>query len=164
MAESVVLSGKGYCIELGAGTGVVTRALLDRGIPPTRLILIERSERFVEILQKKFPSVIIICGDASELGHLLNRRFETAIEIDAIVSSLPLRSMPAGIKNAIVRQWTPLLTKHSRVIQFSYFILGKSALNKHGLKTVLRRTVMRNLPPAKVNCYQIAEAKTANRS
>jgi phospholipid N-methyltransferase len=165
MAESVILTEKGYCIELGPGTGVVTQALLDHGIPQERLILIERSARFVKILQKKFPSLTIIQGDATELATLLKTQLGDKVKVDSIVSSLPLRSIPLDIRNAIVTQWQHLLTDKSRVIQFSYFIFGKSATgNKSVYDKISHSVVMRNFPPAKVYCYEKKEENGASNS
>src|SRR5580658_2511836 len=41
-----------YVVELGPGTGVVTEALLARGLDPKRLLAIEKSEALAEMLQK----------------------------------------------------------------------------------------------------------------
>src|SRR5512134_2670499 len=40
MADPVDLSVPGPIIELGPGTGVVTEALLARGVPPERLVMV----------------------------------------------------------------------------------------------------------------------------
>jgi phospholipid N-methyltransferase len=163
MAESAIFSTEGYCIELGAGTGVVTEALLNQGIPSERLIIIERSARFVEILQKKFPSLTIIQVDATELGALLDTHLGKNARVDSIVSSLPLRSMPQEIRNAIVAEWHPLLTNKSRIIQFSYFIFGSSvAGNKAVFDKISHQLVIRNFPPAKVYCYERNEANASS--
>ena len=54
--------------------------------------MIERSTAFVQHLRARFPGVAILHGDAADLGRLLPR----SSRIDAIVSSLPLLSLPAG--------------------------------------------------------------------
>ena len=48
---------RGYVIELGAGTGAITAALLGRGIPADRLIPVECSETMVRLLKRRFPHV-----------------------------------------------------------------------------------------------------------
>src|SRR5512143_2865500 len=65
VASRVPVSGDGLVIELGGGTGVVTHALLQRGIAPGRLVVIERSAVFVRHLRKRFPDVQIVHGDAA---------------------------------------------------------------------------------------------------
>jgi SAM-dependent methyltransferase len=91
VASRVPCYGDGLVVELGGGTGAVTNALLQRGIVPGRLMVIECSAVFVRHLRARFPGVTILHGDAAKLGELLPH----GRHIDAIVSGLPLRSLPA---------------------------------------------------------------------
>ena len=84
---------RGYVVELGAGTGAITAALLDRGIPSDRLILVERSETMVRLLMRRFPLLNVALGDAAELRSLLTAFLgKDNIEVSYVVSSLPLRT------------------------------------------------------------------------
>lgn len=83
----------GLVVELGAGTGVVTAALLERGVAPQRLIVVERAAALAEHLRRRFPHVAVVQGDARHLRRLLK---PYASDVRAVVSSLPLRSLPAG--------------------------------------------------------------------
>src|SRR4030095_13323788 len=56
-------------IELGAGTGTVTQALLDAGVKPANLYLVERDEHFLGILARRFPSCPLIAADALHLAQ-----------------------------------------------------------------------------------------------
>ncbi len=73
VASRVPIHGDGLVVELGGGTGAVTHALLQRGIAPGRLVVIERSSAFVRHLRVRFPGTIVVQGDAAELGELLPR-------------------------------------------------------------------------------------------
>ena len=55
MAGLIPRSPRGYVVELGAGTGAITAALLARGIPPERILSVERSETMVKLLKRRFP-------------------------------------------------------------------------------------------------------------
>src|SRR3977135_1255310 len=67
-----VLAGRpGYIVELGAGTGEVTKALLAAGIAPERLALVERDPELARFLRRHFPGPRIIQGDAARLPRLL---------------------------------------------------------------------------------------------
>lgn len=146
VASRVPVSGDGLVIELGGGTGVVTHALLQRGIAPGRLVVIERSAVFVRHLRKRFPEVQIVHGDAADLHQLLR----PGARVDAIVSSLPLRSLPAGAAAAIVEQWRALVRHRGVVVQFTYDL---RAVDHSPLPGFLRRAsdiVWANLPPARV--------------
>src|SRR5262252_3352119 len=54
----------GHVVELGAGTGEVTKALLAGGIAPDRLALVERDPEFAKFLRSHFPGPKIVEGDA----------------------------------------------------------------------------------------------------
>ena len=60
IASQVNLRSSGYVLELGGGTGAVTRALLKHGVSPEKLIVIERSNAMVRHLRQKFPQVRVI--------------------------------------------------------------------------------------------------------
>src|SRR5216683_1939798 len=57
MARQVLSAGPGPIIELGGGTGSVTKALLEAGIAPERLIVVERDEKLHRILRAHFPKL-----------------------------------------------------------------------------------------------------------
>ncbi|MBV9444093.1 MAG: hypothetical protein JO217_15525, partial [Acidobacteriaceae bacterium] len=51
-------------LEIGAGTGSITRALLRRGLRPERLFVIERDPTLAAFLEQKFPGVQVRCAEA----------------------------------------------------------------------------------------------------
>jgi len=146
VASRVPRHGDGLVVELGGGTGAVTHALLQRGIAPARLKVVERSPVFVRHLRARFPRVTILQGDAAELGALLPR----GSCIDAIVSSLPLRSLPARVAAAIVAQWGELAGDGSIVVQFTYDLRGTGHLSLPGFLHRASDIVWANFPPARV--------------
>lgn len=146
MAARVPADGDGLVVELGAGTGVVTQALLDRGIAAERLVVVERSPAFVRHLRARFPGIKVVLGNAAQLGHLL----PYAPHLDAIVSSLPLRSLPAADVAAIVEQWRHLLAPGGLVVQYTYDLHDSGRLGSYGFTVRSRDTVWANLPPARV--------------
>lgn len=146
VASRVPLHGHGLVVELGGGTGAVTYALLQRGIAPGRLIVIERSPAFVGHLRARFPEVTIVKGDAAKLGELLPR----GSHIDVIVSSLPLRSLPAREAAAVVAQWRALIADGGIVVQFTYDLRGTEGQPLQGFLQRASHIVWANLPPARV--------------
>src|SRR5581483_7709712 len=92
MARQVAVNGSDPVIELGGGTGSVTRALLEAGIAPERLVVVEKDERLYRLLRARFPELRIVKGDARR-----RRRLLAPLGIGkaaAVVSSLPLISLP----------------------------------------------------------------------
>lgn len=147
---SLIPEGNGLVVEIGAGTGSVTKAILDRGIAPERLVIIERSPAFCHILRKKFPSLNIIQGDASLLGELLPKN----APVDAVVSSLPLMSLPSGVRASILRQIHSVIQHHGCVIQFTYALWSPSPFQRVGCTRDRHAVVVRNMPPAKLERFR----------
>ena len=77
-------------LELGPGTGSITRSLLEHGVPPERLVAIEMSPRLSGLLMRRFPGIHVIQGDAQEMERLLRPHTSNARRVGTVVSSLPL--------------------------------------------------------------------------
>lgn len=157
MARWVCFEPDGFVVELGGGTGVVTAALLARGVAPARLIVVEKLPRFVALLRERFPLVTVIEGDALELDSIV--RPHVATHVCAVVSSLPLRNFGAQKINRLIGQIHSVLCPGGRWIQFGYHIYDKSLL--HGwdqtagkFDLVYTGIVWRNIPPARVTVYK----------
>jgi phosphatidylethanolamine/phosphatidyl-N-methylethanolamine N-methyltransferase len=149
---------QGHVVELGAGTGQVTRALLGAGIPADRLVLIEREPELAAFLHRHFPEPCIVEGDAARLPQLLQERGLGTPA--AIVSSLPLLSLPADVVNGIVRGVFEALPRGAALIQFTY---GPKPPVPPALRESLRlvatrgRRIWRNMPPAVVWTFRRPE-------
>ncbi len=148
---SVMAGREGHVIELGAGTGEVTKALLAAGIPAGRLALVERDPELAAFLRRHFRGPQIVEGDAARLPRLLAAH---GIErVAAVVSSLPLLSLPTDVVNGIVHGVFETLPRGAALVQFTY---GPSAPVPRPLRERLRLQAMsrpriwRNVPPAVV--------------
>jgi phosphatidylethanolamine/phosphatidyl-N-methylethanolamine N-methyltransferase len=146
MAQGVLSDGTGLVVELGAGTGAVTQALLDRGIGVDRLLIVERSPIFVAHLRRRFPLVRVIHGDATELGTLIPAN----TDVSAIISSVPLRSLSRADAAAIISQWLLVLSPGGCVVQFTYALLGSFGRRAIGFVQTANNVAWANLPPARV--------------
>jgi phosphatidylethanolamine/phosphatidyl-N-methylethanolamine N-methyltransferase len=148
---SAVQGRDGHVIELGAGTGEVTKALLAVGIPGERLALVERDPELAAFLRRHFRIPKIIEGDAVRLSRLLaTHRID---KVAAVVSGLPLLSLPAEVVNGIVNGVFEALPRGAALVQFTY---GPSPPVPRSLRANLRlvgargRRIWRNVPPAVV--------------
>jgi phosphatidylethanolamine/phosphatidyl-N-methylethanolamine N-methyltransferase len=148
-------SPRGYVVELGAGTGAITAALLGRGIPPERIIPVERSEAMVKLLKRRFPFLKIALGDAAELRFLL-RSFlgKENIEVNYVVSSLPLRSLPPEVVTNIMREVQLVLHKDGKLLQYTYDLRKTPHPSLSNFKRRHTTVVWANLPPARVDVFQ----------
>lgn len=148
-----VPAGDGLVVELGAGTGAVTKALLRSGVAAKRLVAIEQSATLAAYLRKRFPDIMVIEGDAAALSKIL-----PAKPVDCIVSSIPLVSLPESARKSIIREMKKIL-RGNRLIQYTY-LWGGALLEKSGLRLLNSRLVLRNIPPARVMTFA---AGTAHR-
>lgn len=149
----------GICVELGGGTGSLTRALLAAGMPRDRLIVIERDPRLAAHLRSRFRGVKVLQGDAQELRRLL--RAEGIDRVDAVISSLPLRSLPNRVCQAILAESFEALVEGGIYVQYTYGLTPPVAERiAAGIRIdgEARTRVWRNLPPAVVWRYSRAAA------
>jgi phosphatidylethanolamine/phosphatidyl-N-methylethanolamine N-methyltransferase len=100
MARELELDRPGAVLELGGGTGGVTRGLVAAGCPLERLIVIERERDLARYLARRFAGLRVICGDACDTGALLA---EAGIErLASVVSSLPIKWFPLTAQRAVL--------------------------------------------------------------
>jgi phospholipid N-methyltransferase len=140
----------GPILELGPGTGVFTRALLARGIAEASLTLVEYEAEFVPLLGARFPQARIVRMDAADLCD--SDLFEGA-PVAAVISGLPLLSMPDDKVTAILKGAFTHLREDGVFYQFTYAFkcpIRRRILDRLGLKAVASGWTMRNCPPAKV--------------
>lgn len=137
-------------IELGPGTGVFTRALLARGVPPERLLLVEREAKFAAMLQERFPGVGVLAMDATDLGRVELFGGEPA---RAVVSGLPFLSMPARSIMGVLDGCFAHLSADGAFYQFTYGArcpVPRLILERLGLKSLRIGRTFSNFPPATV--------------
>ncbi len=148
MARQIDIRHSKLVVELGGGTGSITKALLEAGLPPERLIVIERDEQLYHHLRERFPELRVLRGDATELVALLRPLGITAVS--AVVSGLPLLSMPKRVRRLIVDQSFALLGDHGSFVQFTYGLASPLAERDFGLSGKVTARVWRNIPPAAI--------------
>jgi phosphatidylethanolamine/phosphatidyl-N-methylethanolamine N-methyltransferase len=157
----VPVKGTGLVVELGAGTGTVTQALLDHGIQADRLLIVERSAALATHLRSRFPQLRIIQGDAGNLGDFL----PADMPIDAVVSSVPLRSLPYAESRAIVEHRRAVLPVGTLIVQFTYALSGPLRHLTNGFIQLASEITWLNFPAARVVALELscASASTVGR-
>lgn len=155
MASRVPTDRDGLVVELGGGTGAVTAALLKRGVPPWKLVVVERSPTLAHHLRQRFPQLRIIQGDAAQLAQLLSQ--ERSKKVGSIVSSLPLRSLHPATTRAIGHQFETLLDPGGLLVQYTYDLRGTRARLLPRFHRLSSKIVWSNLPPARVEVFERKE-------
>ena len=106
VARCIDLTRPGPVLELGAGTGSLTRGLARAGCPTERIIALECEPALVAVLRRAFPAMTIIEGDAMRIGEYLADRVE---QLAAVVSSPPIKWFSVEAQHAVVRPCLDLL-------------------------------------------------------
>lgn len=150
VANYVLADSNKLIIDLGAGTGVVTQALLDHGIPAQQIVAVEASETMVKKLKKCFPGVIVLQGDAAHLSQLL---VDQKQEVGTVICGLPLLILPQEKIRAILEQINQVLCPGGRYIKYTYGskYIWTDILN---YKKYAIKRIWRNIPPARVCVYE----------
>ncbi|HVV68663.1 MAG TPA: methyltransferase domain-containing protein [Gammaproteobacteria bacterium] len=151
MAAHIYYQPGAAIVELGAGTGVITEALLAAGVRPEDLIVIEYSHTFATQLRAHLPHVRIIEGDAANLTTLLR---DLPHPIHSIISSLPLRTLPKLKTEAILQQVVHALAPGGRYIQFTYSLKSSQYPALMHYRRIFSKIIWRNLPPARVDVWE----------
>jgi phosphatidylethanolamine/phosphatidyl-N-methylethanolamine N-methyltransferase len=135
--------GADHVLELGAGSGAVTKELL-KLFPVGSIQAVEVQSRLANELKLKYPAIDVFKGTA-----------EAALEgyqrggVTAVVSSLPFRSLPSEVRKQTVRSIFNYLSKSpgSRFVQFTYGLRQPFEVER-GFCWVRVKWVANNLPPA----------------
>jgi phosphatidylethanolamine/phosphatidyl-N-methylethanolamine N-methyltransferase len=91
-------------VELGAGTGPITRVLAEKARPDCRVIVLERDPDFARILRERFhdrPNFDVIEGDCRDLAQILADR--GIGKADYVISGLPVPSFPKDLQRDLFR-------------------------------------------------------------
>lgn len=148
IASQVSLRSGEAILELGAGTGSVTTALLEIGVPRDRLYVIELDQRLHAYLQKRFPGVTVLRGNAADARELVPPH--RIGRISTVVSSLPLRPMKFATQQTIIDAVFDVLVPGGAMLQYTYPPGRPLPAARLGLTIECAGRIFWNLPPASV--------------
>jgi phosphatidylethanolamine/phosphatidyl-N-methylethanolamine N-methyltransferase len=152
IASLVSPNASSHVVELGAGTGSLTEALLLRGLAPERFWAVEIDPYLAEHLRCQFPGIHVVCGDARNLSKLLPGKLHH--HVSCVVSGLPLLNMDRVSRGKVVRAALEPLQPNGELLQFTYGLSCPIATK--GLPVTAERVarVWDNLPPATIWRYR----------
>ena len=152
MASYVDPSVPGPVIELGPGTGPVTEALVEQGVDPSRLVLVEFNPDFCRLLRTRYPDATVIRGDAYSLRRMLGSMLQQPAA--AIVSGLPLVTKPLKTRVRLIREAFRLMQPNAPFVQFTYAVMPPIPKALVGVSTEASERIWMNVPPARVWVYR----------
>jgi phosphatidylethanolamine/phosphatidyl-N-methylethanolamine N-methyltransferase len=149
---SVVDVGSGLpVLELGTGTGVITKAILKRGIDPGNIVSVEFARHFYDDLLGRFPRVDFRNGDAFDLHTTLGERRGDLF--DCVISAVPLLSFPMEKRVALIEDLLTRLPAGRPVVQITYGPLSPVCAMPERYTISHFDFVLRNIPPAQLWIY-----------
>lgn len=152
MASVIDTSSGLPVLELGAGTGVITKAILERGIKPHDLVSIEYAPHFCDLLRKRFSEVDIRNGDVFELDTVLaDRRGQ---QFDSVISAVPMLSFPLEQRIALMKDLLSRIPRGRPVVQITHGPLSPLPAMPAVYTIAHFDFVVRNLPPAQLWLYR----------
>ncbi|WP_224814981.1 class I SAM-dependent methyltransferase [Hasllibacter sp. MH4015] len=143
----------GPVIELGAGTGNITRAILGTGLPAEQCHSIEMNPEFCDRLRENFPGLNVHRMSAGDCGDL-----EVA-DVQAVISGLPLLSMPTQLQRDILTGFARKVRPGGDYVQFTYGPKPPvTKIVREELNLTWRKSdkIWWNMPPARV--YRFRQA------
>jgi phosphatidylethanolamine/phosphatidyl-N-methylethanolamine N-methyltransferase len=129
-------------VELGAGTGAVTRVAAGRLHPDSRLIAVELDEDFAALCAAAVPRAEVRCQDVTALAEL------NLPAVDVVLSGLPTPSLPRAVNGAVfgwLEQMRPAMFSQLTVMPWVYRGLYRRLFEKVDFDLVPL-----NLPPGGV--------------
>lgn len=141
-------------LELGPGTGVITHAILERGLQPGLLHAIEYSASFASELRLRFPSIHVHQGDAFNLQETLGEHAD--LRFDCAVSALPLLNFPVAMRETLIGDLLSRMSPGRPLIQFSYGPFAPVPARAGQWSVERYDFVLRNIPPARLWIYRQA--------
>lgn len=169
MLEHLPLARARVVVELGAGTGAITQALLAELPPLSTLVVFEINPRFYNYLKTHFsdPRLVLIHSSAENLDRELEQRGYS--QVDAVASSLGLGLMSDRERHTLFERLLPFVHDRAVFTQYQYIHalqcengrvrrLDLRPLLGQYFASVQSKLIWRNLPPAFVfSCRRTAE-------
>jgi len=149
VAQTDISSGKAV-IELGAGTGVISRSLLDAGLAPDRLFVVEIVPDMARHLRQALPGAHVIEGDARRLPQLVPSEWHG--RIGTVICGIPLVLLPLAEQRRFIDA-IEAVAPGLGFILYSYCITSPLPWKKHRLVPKREAWTPLNFPPASVWRY-----------
>ncbi len=137
-------------VELGAGTGVISKALLAAGVPPEKLVVVEIVRDMAEHLRQVLPGVNVIQGDAFDLARALPERLHG--KVGTAICGIPLVMLPTEQQRRFVDAVESVAPGRGFLL-YTYCITSPLPYGALGLTAKREAWTPRNFPPASVWRY-----------
>ena len=139
-------------LEVGPGTGVITRAILALGVKPENLYAVEYSTDFVRHLRRLYPGVNVIECDAFNLDATLGDKRDMLF--DSVVSCVPLLNFPVAQRIAYVESLLDRIPAGRPIVQLTYGPMSPIPPGRGNYTVKHFDFIIRNIPPTQLWIYR----------
>jgi ornithine lipid N-methyltransferase len=136
-------------VELGAGTGPITKVLSEKARPECRVIVLERDPDFARLLRERFqhlPNFDVVEGDVRDLTAILAARGIS--QVDYVISGLPVPSFPNDLQRDLFRVVKQILAPSGTYNQITEMPWVYWRFYRKFFEDVRFQFEPRNFPPA----------------
>ncbi|ODS57589.1 MAG: SAM-dependent methyltransferase [Agrobacterium sp. SCN 61-19] len=141
-------------LELGPGTGVITKQILARGVPAEKIVSVEYSEDFYRRLVEDYAGVNFIHGDAFDLKNILGDFADKTF--DCVISAVPMLSFPMEARIQLLEDLLSRIPEGRPVVQITYGPVSPIIAKPDRYHIQHFDFVVRNIPPAQLWIYRKA--------
>jgi phosphatidylethanolamine/phosphatidyl-N-methylethanolamine N-methyltransferase len=141
-------------LELGPGTGVITKQILARGIQPEKIVSVEYSRDFYERLVEDYAGVNFIHGDAFDLEKTLGAF--AGQTFDSVISAVPMLSFPMEARIRLIDDLLSRIPVGRPVVQITYGPVSPVIAQPDRYHIQHFDFIVRNIPPAQLWIYRRA--------
>jgi phospholipid N-methyltransferase len=152
MMDKIEWNDVRFLAELGAGTGVFTKTIIQKLRQDGHLLVFEIDPTLKAVIEAGCPEVTVY-GDARELPRIMSGR--NIRQLDCVVSSLPFAVLPPRMTAAILDAIDDTLKPGGKFIAYQYSKHMRPYFEKR-FASVKISFVLRNVPPAFV--YECTKA------
>ncbi len=146
MIEPIDFGKAKTIIELGGGTGAVTKEILKRLASNAKLIVFESNSNFAKVLKSIDDARLVVVEDSA--ANMTNRLKNMGIQkSDYVISTLPIAIMENGVNEKILEAVKGILAPKGRYVQIQYSLISKKRIKEKFGNIKLDFTLL-NLPPA----------------
>jgi phospholipid N-methyltransferase len=147
MLREINFSTAEVLVELGPGNGAITKYILNKLAPNSKLICFEINDNFYHQLKAlKHPQLIVLKASAENIVEELKKLH--IYKVNYIISSLPLTIIPDEVSDAILDKSFEILVENGSFIQFQYSLSYFKKLKKVFKESISLEFEPLNIPPA----------------
>jgi phosphatidylethanolamine/phosphatidyl-N-methylethanolamine N-methyltransferase len=151
IGKNIIRDPDQLVVEFGGGTGAVTRAILEAGVPADKLVSFEIDGELAGYLGERYPDITVYKEDCRKAAALLGA--EHTGKVGTVVIGIPMITFPLDFQREVIEATFSILQPGGRFLLYTF--MPHSPLNRAALGLQGKRLGFTplNLPPASVWGY-----------